>query len=265
MSKTTIEWVVDPDGKSQGRTWNPVTGCHHGCKYCYAERTSNRFRGEPLRTKLAEKKEVQQVINGKIEDRILSAWPAFDIPTLWKARLSEPSAEKKPRTIFVPSMADLFGEWVPKEWIDAVLKTVRECPQHTFLFLTKKPSRYLEFDIPNNCWLGATTDTPTSSALRSEALTIAGNNNKFISAEPLLGDISGYVDYDGLDWIIIGSLNASNSPVPASRGGTHREWVTNLIKEAKGIPVFIKDGLYDLYSDLPRLRGLPYLGKTEKI
>lgn len=258
MNKTPIEWVVDPGGKSQGSTWNPITGCHHGCKYCYAEKTSNRFRGEPIRAKAIEKTKVQQVINGKIEDRILDVWPSFDIPTLWKARLKEPLG-KKAMTIFVPSMGSLFGKWVPAEWIDAVLKTVKECPQHTFLFLTKNPSRYLEFEFPGNCWLGTTTDTPTSSTFRSDTLTLAGHNNKFISAEPLLGDISGYVDYDGLDWIIIGSLNAGNSPVPASRGGTHREWVTELIKEAKGIPVFIKDGLYELYSDLPRLRGLPYL------
>lgn len=37
MNKTKIEWADS--------TWNPVTGCLHGCEYCYARRIANRFAG----------------------------------------------------------------------------------------------------------------------------------------------------------------------------------------------------------------------------
>ena len=234
MNKTKIEWVVNPDG-SPGYTWNPVTGCEHGCPYCYAEKISMRFQG-----------------NFK--------------PRIHENRLRQPAGIEKPSTIFVCSMADLFGKWVPHEWIDNVLKTVRECPQHTFLFLTKNPKRYRLFNFPDNCWLGITV-TDNESFWKNETML---KPHGFISFEPLLEgiklDLLAYMLSMGdVNWIIIGSLNAGNGPVPTNRGGTHREWVTELIKEAHGIPVFVKDSLYELYPDLPRLRGLPYLkDRSEK-
>ena len=81
----------------------------------------------------------------------------------------------------------------------------------------------------------------------------------FISFEPLLESVFS-ISFKNIDWIIIGSLNSNNKPVHASKGGTHREWVTELIKQAHGtIPIFIKDSLYELYPNLPRYRELPYL------
>lgn len=217
MNRTKIEWVVNPDGK-QGYTWNPVTGCKHGCGYCYARRISRT---------------------------------GFE-PKFHKSRLSQPAEIKTPSTFFVGSMADLFGEWVPIEWIDSILEIVEKCPQHKFLFLTKNPIRYLEFKFPDNCWLGTTVTKNGDLVYRM------GKDNCFLSFEPLLGNIEK-PNFCYTNWIIIGSLNSSNKPVPASRGGTRREWVTALTEEARGIPVFIKDSLYELYPDLPRLRGLPYL------
>ena len=37
MQKSNIEWCDS--------TWNPVTGCKHGCEYCYARRIAARFGG----------------------------------------------------------------------------------------------------------------------------------------------------------------------------------------------------------------------------
>ncbi len=227
MQRTNIEWCRNEDG-SKGMSWNPVTGCEHGCKYCYAKKISMRFQGD------------------------------FK-PIFHNDRLRQPAGIKTPSTIFVGSMADLFGEWVPFEWIYKVLAVARECPQHKFIFLTKNPDRYYDCGFSNNCILGATVTGNTTMDMRR--LGIMRRLGGFVSCEPLLDDISG-LTLEGLSWIIIGSLNAGNGPVPTSRGGTHREWVTDLIKEAHGIPVFIKDGLYDLYPDLPKLRGLPYLGKA---
>jgi protein gp37 len=63
------------------------------------------------------------------------------------------------RNVFTVSMGDLFGEWVPQEWIDAVFKAIREAPEWNFLVLTKNPKRYLTIDFPRNVWVGATADT----------------------------------------------------------------------------------------------------------
>ncbi len=156
-------------------------------------------------------------------------------------------------------MAALFGVWVPTNWIDAVLETVEKCPQHTFIFLTKNPDMYPFITFPNNCWLGATVTGKGDSS----RIGIMRKRGGFVSCEPLLGDVSRFTLED-LSWIIIGSLNSSNGPIPVSKGGTRLEWVETIIESAEKlhIPIFIKDSLYRLYTgpaDLPRLRELPYL------
>ena len=71
----------------------------------------------------------------------------------WKTLLKR----RRPSKIFVCDCGDLWGEWVPNEWIEEVLKVVKKCPQHTFQFLTKNPQRYLDFEpLPDNSWAGTT-------------------------------------------------------------------------------------------------------------
>ena len=41
MNKSGIEWC--------DHTWNPITGCRHGCSYCYADKMSLRFCGNMKR------------------------------------------------------------------------------------------------------------------------------------------------------------------------------------------------------------------------
>ena len=123
MQKTKSEWCDS--------TWNPVTGCLHTCEYCYARRIAERFgtlnKGpqpedeglsfvpdEPER--FWELDEPVRNEAGKIEP-----FPADFYPTLHRYRLNEPARNKKPQNIFVCSMADLFGEWVPDEWIEEVM------------------------------------------------------------------------------------------------------------------------------------------------
>ena len=217
MNRTNIEWVVNPDG-SQGFTWNPITGCLHGCEYCYARDIAKRFTGH------------------------------FK-PEFHPERLEQPYKRKKPTTIFVGSMSDMFGEWVEERHIQSIFNIVTYSIKHTFLFLTKNPLRYMGFYPPFYCWLGETVTNGTP---------IVNNlTNSFVSFEPLLGNCTGL---DGLNWIIIGSLNKNNKPVPPEKGGTKEGWVEQLIEQADRykIPVFIKDTLYQLYPDLPKRRELPY-------
>mgnify|MGYP004612202249 CR=1 FL=1 len=119
-------------------TWNPVTGCWHKCDYCYARDIANRF-----------------FTDVKFE------------PTFHPYRLAAPvntpvppeaSIDIRAKNVFVCSMADLFGAWVPEEWIMAVFQQVIANPQWNFLFLTKFPQRLQEIcdklgGFPDNAWV----------------------------------------------------------------------------------------------------------------
>ncbi len=129
MNKTKIEWCDS--------TWNPVTGCLHGCEYCYARRIAERFgtlfKGDIMPedegltflpdepNRFYELDEPARNDNGKLEP-----FPVNFYPTFHRYRLDEPQHMKKPQTIFVCSMADLFGDWVPYSWIEEVLRPVRK-------------------------------------------------------------------------------------------------------------------------------------------
>lgn len=231
MNRTNIEWVVNPDG-TQGFTWNPITGCLHGCEYCYARDIAKRFTGHFK--------------------------PEFHLE-----RLEQPVKRKKPSTIFVGSMTDLFGKWVKGEWIEITLETVNKTPQHTYLFLTKNPFIPRHWDFPDNCFVGVTDDCKKSDTYPlddfSEWIT---HTRKYISFEPLLGEIGTHIPVD-VSWIIIGSLNKDLKPVAPEKGGTKKEWAEGILEQAdkRKIPVFIKNSLYQLYPDLPKRRNLPYLNE----
>ena len=73
-------------------------------------------------------------------------YPFGFTPTFHRYRLGDPARKQRPRNIFVCSMADLFGAWVPTKWIVEVLDACLAAPQHNYLFLTKNPRRYTELD-----------------------------------------------------------------------------------------------------------------------
>jgi len=183
-------------------TWNPITGCANNCTYCYAKGICSRFH------KQWEKKP-HELINAKLDK-------PFD-PKLWPDRLKE-KMPKKPSKIFIGSMAGMFESQIPNCEIENILKVVRNNPQHTFQFLTKNPKRYLDFDFPENCWLGTTVDYPNQDRVN---WLKKKNNYKFISFEPLLDDMSG-LDISDINLVIIGAMTGRGSTVPK------KEWINSI-------------------------------------
>lgn len=201
-------------------SWNPVTGCLHwkngdcAVKDCYAKR-------------LAE---------GRLRGRC-----GYDIhepfkPTFHSKRLYEPVKFKWASKIFVSDMGDLFGRWVPNNWIENVLGIALSCQRHTFLFLTKNPARYLSFEFPDNCWIGTTINTQDdiSTHMRNLALRDAKARIKFISFEPLYETI--HIDLSPFQWIIIGGQSKPNKE--ADRNALNCLTIQAVDRR---IPIYMKD------------------------
>lgn len=251
--KTKIDWCDS--------SWNPVTGCLHGCEYCYARSIANRFKGGDTvdieDAGPAEQATVYEPIirTDKKGIQRIAPYPYGFTPTLHRYRLDEPERWKKPRTIFVCSMADLFGEWVPDAWIQMVLEACRAAPQHRYLFLTKNPDRYdmlVDAGIltlkDTNFWLGSTAVDVARGRLYWNGML-----NNFISCEPMHAPWppAGAPNeaFSGVwpEWVIFGAEtgNRKGKIVPK------RAWIDNAVAMCRsiGAKVFMKESLRDIMGD----------------
>lgn len=248
MQKSKIEWCDS--------TWNPVTGCQHECKYCYARRIAERFGGcdDPIPSR--ELRHPMTIIrrDGKAVD---APFPFGFEPTLHRYRLEQPQRMKNPQNIFVCSMADLFGRWVPLRWITDVLDACEAASQHKYLFLTKNPARYLELDklalLPygDNFWYGSTVTSMDMAAI----YPMEEGVNTFWSMEPLLGPVD-IEKADGMPrWIILGAMTGPGS----GKYLPERKWVEEIVTACEWyrIPVFMKDSLIPVWED-DLLRQFPW-------
>jgi len=286
MNKTKIEWCDS--------TWNPVTGCLNNCPYCYARKQAKRFGGWVYtpgcarlnvsgdKTFICTGKDyygdVKETEYGKIAE--ISSWGSFMksstnrdgweisvkapypfgfTPTFHKYRLDEPAKLKKPSTIFVCSMADLFGDWVPDEWIGEVFKACEAAPQHRYLFLTKNPKRYIELfnkeilKPQGNIWYGVTITSQNDYDKLHELYKMFPRQiNLFVSVEP----IQEKIIFKLLpDWVIIGAETGKrkNKVIP------NREWIENIVSRCVNnlIPVFMKNSLADIWGK-PLIQEFPW-------
>lgn len=284
--QTKIDWA--------DATWNPVTGCLHGCEYCYARRIAERFGGcyrfdlPPDKKWREGRYDVDKNLIGDYKrhsdgslhvldepERNYSKLPyepgdkgeiapypyRFD-PTFHRYKLDEPQKWEKPRNIFVCSMADLFGDWVPLEWIQQVFEACEAAPQHRYLFLTKNPKRYMELKLngklPKQHWYG------TSVTRKDDRDFFAPGYNTFVSIEPILESFSNekHAAYRQMvqPWVILGAEtgNRKNKIVPK------KEWITELVDYYSKFgytKFFMKDSLRSLMGDdfrqeLPWKEGL---------
>ncbi len=208
--RSSIEWTDS--------TWNPVTGCTKvslGCKHCYAETFAERWRSIP----------------GHPYEQ------GFDL-RLWPDRLHLPLTWKRPRTIFVNSMSDLFHEKVPLDFIQRAFHTMERASWHTFQILTKRSERLAELgpDLkwPANVWLGVSIETAKYLG-RADHLRKVPAVVRFLSLEPLLGPL-GSLDLSGIHWVIVGGESGPGArPIEA-------KWVRDIRKQCSGasVPFFFK-------------------------
>ena len=210
MSSSKIEWT--------NRTWNPLTGCtkiSEGCQNCYAEKMAKRLKS---------------MGNPRYENGFdLALHPEIvELPLKWV----------KPQMIFVNSMSDLFHEKVPDDFIFEVFQTMERAKQHTFQILTKWTKRLLELSAKikwaNNIWMGVTVEN-SDYEYRIDDLRKTGAQIKFISFEPLIGEIRGF-EFQGIDWVIVGGESG-----PKARP-INPVWVRNIRDEcvARDVRFFFK-------------------------
>ena len=210
-----IEWT--------DATWNPLRGCTKispGCTHCYAESFAERFRG----------------VAGHPYEQ------GFDL-RLVPEKLSEPLRWKKPKTVFVNSMSDLFHEKVPDAYIQLVVDVMTLAPWHVFQVLTKRADRMKRLlstvlrqaaDAPH-IWWGVSVENRRYGLPRLTALQQTPARVRFLSIEPLLEGI-GQIDLTGIDWVIVGGESGIGArPMQKS-------WVTSLRDQcaAAHVPFFFK-------------------------
>lgn len=207
---SSIEWTE--------ATWNPVTGCSKisaGCKNCYAERMAYRLQamGKP----------------GYVDAFKLTLQPdALEVPLSWR----------KPKTIFVNSMSDLFHPEVGLAYTRRVFNVMNRSLRHTYQILTKRPEIALKYasrlSWTPNIWIGASVEDARVVG-RIKFLQQIPAHIRFLSLEPLLGPLPN-LPLEHIGWAIVGGESG-----PGSRP-MEREWVIEIRDQchAAKVPFFFK-------------------------
>lgn len=218
--KTKIEWTE--------HNWNPLRGCRKhsiGCENCYAEAIARRFPNH-WRGFLNDRGEW----NGNVK--------------LLEHKMREPLNRANPTIYFVNTMSDTFYRLVSSHYIDRMFEVMRECPQHIFQLLTKRPERADNYyriakilkkeTWPDNVWMGATVEA-SAYLHRINDLRRIPAPVRFLSIEPLLESL-GPLDLSGIHWVIVGCESGPNARE------CRLEWVREIRDqcEAQGVAFFLK-------------------------
>jgi protein gp37 len=209
-ANSAIEWT--------NSTWNPMTGCTKispGCANCYAERMALRLQAMGQ----------ANYINGF---KITTHEHALVLPLRWR----------KPQSIFVNSMSDIFHKAAPFDFIQRVFAVIEKASWHCFQVLTKRSDRLVELapslSWPKNLWMGVTVEN-ADFLHRIDDLRKVSAMVRFLSFEPLLGPMP-QMDLSGIDWVIVGGESG-----PGARP-LKPEWVRSLRDQCveRHVPFFFK-------------------------
>ncbi len=181
-------------------------------------------------------------------------YPEIRMEPDWREELPE-----KPSRVFLGSTMELFGDWVERDWMHLIFAKILSRPQHTFIFLTKKPENLVREIFPENCWVGASATNFEQFGIGLMHLQDVKAQVKFFSFEPLLHEIAPDKKYAGynsdlmaldlkntcISWAIIGA-QTPYSPKTAPK----ISWVRYIVSAADkaGVPVFLKDNLEPLIN-----------------
>ena len=213
MAESNIEWT--------NTTWNPTTGCtkiSKECDNCYAEVMTNRMMH------MSNQPRYQK---------------GFGVFVQHEDALSEPHKWKKPKTVFVNSMSDLFHKDVTIEFLQKIFKVMNDTPQHTYQVLTKRHHELEKYSSQltwsDNIWMGVSVGH-VAGERRIESLVKCGAKHKFLSIEPLIEELSD-LDLKGIDWVICGGESGDNKARPIEK-----DWILKVKKncEEYNVPFFFK-------------------------
>lgn len=193
MNNTKISWTH--------LSWNPTHGCtrvSEGCRNCYAEKLSLK-RGW-TKHPWTKQNETENVL-------------------LKPHKLKEPYKLKEPSRIFVNSMSDLFHPLIPADYRREIFRIMRDCPQHTFQILTKRPELAAQWPAEEwtpNIWMGTSVEDHRVIH-RIDTLRNCPAHVRFISAEPLINAWPKHVDLSNFHWLIVGGESGPGfRPMPHS-------------------------------------------------
>jgi protein gp37 len=218
-------------------TWNPVSGCQHQCRWTMPDGTIAECYAETIAERVAQKTYVYGFEHHYWNPKLLEA----------------PLKVKQPSKIFLDSMSDLMGSWVPSEEIEQVLDICRQAHWHHFQLLTKNAPRLKEFQFPPNVWIGVSAPP---SFMFGKPLTFDQQKRmverqinilrhisvpvRWMSIEPLSFDIAPLLEDSCLQWAVIGAAtNGAKTYQPK------REWVENVLDvlNKQNTQVFFKGNL----------------------
>jgi len=255
MNHTKIDWC--------DMSWNPITGCLHGCDYCYASKHAKRFEGYDTQYGASfelyndlytlEKPLYKTLANAQPPDNKSRAMYPFGFePTFHRYRLHENglAEEKTPQTIFVGSMCDMFGSWVPDGAIEQIFDVCASAPHHRYMFLTKNPTRYHKLMIKgllpkgDNFWFGF-------SATNQEMIEWVNlrcswlDRNTFVSVEPIHGPVDLSIERR-IRWVIVGAETGPGADKHRPQRGCIEGIADACL--ATGTPLYMKGNIADVWG-----------------
>ncbi len=232
-TKTKIEWadyISNPlKAKFGEKTGHACVKISEGCAHCWAS-TFNVRLGTGLEYTVGNLEKVELFLDDRELERLLTFKP------------KGPFKNGRNRALVFPcDMTDLFGDWVPVEYIKQIFQVFGSRPEVDFLILTKRPQRMLDFiagsrPLPN-VMMGVSVENRKRMRERwSPIYELSRRGWKTaVSYEPALEQVDWY-GWEYLDWVICGGESGHGArPMGLRWARRAREFCKD-----NGIPFFFK-------------------------